>query len=199
MKVGPKICLVPVVFLLACSTNVQPGKERYIANIIPENYLLLSSTEIAWKQDTIYCKGIKFSGYGYTLYPNSDTLSLQGYWQGLQEGLTKKWYPNRQLAEYRMYVSGKKEGVHKAWWPNGAMKFLFTVSNDAYTGDLQEWNIERVLVKWFHYKDGQELGSQRLWWDDGSVRANYVIRNGKKYGLIGVKLCSNPYDSINKK
>lgn len=199
MRICYRMRLLPICFFFACSSKRQMDNLPPLPHYIPEIYLSMSSNEITWNQDTLYCRGKKYSGYAYTLYPGNDTASVFGYWQGLQEGVAKKWHANRRLAEYRTYVSGKKEGIHTAWWPNGGPKFMFAVSNDAYTVDLKEWNSEGVLVKWFHYKNGQEMGSQKLWWDDGSIRANYVIRNGKKYGLIGVKLCSNPYDSLNKK
>ena len=85
------------------------------------------------------------------------------------------------------------------WWPAGNMKFSDTAVDDKFEGEVKEWNSAGLLYKDFHYKNGNEEGSERLWWDNGTVRANYVIRNGKKYGMIGVMLCANPNDSINKK
>jgi hypothetical protein len=31
-----------------------------------------------------------------------------------------------------------------------------------------------------------------MWWENGLIRANYVVKNGRRYGLIGLKLCVNP-------
>ena len=124
---------------------------------------------------------------------------IQSYFNGVEEGAQKKWYANKQLAEERFYINGKKEGIHKGWWPDGKPKFIFDVANDEYSGEFKEWYSSGLLGKQFHYNNGQEEGSERLWWDNGTVRANYVIRNGKKYGLIGLKTCVNPYDSIIKK
>ena len=77
--------------------------------------------------------------------------------------------------------------------------FLLLLIAMNMNGEFKEWYFSGLLGKQFHYVNGQEEGSQRLWWDNGTVRANYVIRNGKKYGLIGLVTCSNPYDSIIKK
>ena len=98
-----------------------------------------------------------------------------------------------------VYINGKKEGVHKGWWPDGKQKFIFELYNNEYNGEFKEWYASGLLAKQLHYKNGQKEGSQKLWWDNESVRANYVIKNGKKYGLIGLKLCINPNDSISKK
>ena len=102
----------------------------------------------------------------------------------MEEGIQKKWYPNRQLEEERYYINGKKEGQHRGWWPDGKPKFEFSAANDIYEGEFKEWYASGLLGKQFHYVNGIEEGSQRLWWDNGTVRANYVIRNGKKFGLI---------------
>ena len=66
-------------------------------------------------------------------------------------------------------------------------------------GELKEWMETGQPYRFFHYIKGYEEGSQKMWWSNGSIRANYVIKNGKRYGLLGLKICSNPYDSVIKK
>ncbi len=195
--------LLPL-FLFSCNTKkaetitaVKP--EVKIAKTVPAFYVHATDKYFTKHQDTIFYKDKFFTGYRYILYPNSDTAALQSFFNGVEEGTQKKWYPNRQLQEERFYINGKKEGLHKGWWPDGKQKFLFTAYADNYEAEFKEWYASGLLAKYFHYKNGQEEGSQRLWWDNGSVRANYVIRDGKKYGLIGLKTCVNPYDSISKK
>ena len=174
-------------------------KEIKIAKTVPPVYKNVSDKDLSIHQDTIFYKNQFFTGFRFTLYPNGDTAVLQSYFNGVEEGTQKKWYPNHQLLEERFYINGKKEGAHKGCWPDGKEKISFTAYNDKYEGEFKEWYSSGLLQKHFHYKNGQEEGSQRLWWDNGSVRANYVIRDGKKYGLIGLKTCVNPYDSITKK
>jgi len=198
-----------VIFLLllltwGCNTKkvepeTIPEPEIKIAKTVPPVYLSEADKAFSKHQDTVYYKDQFFTGHRFTLYSNGDTAILQAYFNGVEEGLQKKWYPNRQLQEERFYINGKKEGTHKGWWPDGKEKFVFTVRDDKYEGEYKEWYVSGLLGKFFHYRNGQEEGSQRLWWDNGTVRANYVIREGKKYGLIGLKTCVNPYDSITKK
>ncbi len=182
----------------ACSSKKEDSGTA-IPRLIPSNWVEANDKALTRNQDTLFYKRSYFSGYLFQLYPSSDTSYVISYLHGLQEGLTRKWHPNGQLAENRIYVSGKKEGTHSAWWEEGKPKFIFEVRDDAYSGELQEWYNTGQLAKLFHYKDGQEEGSQKMWWADGSLRANYVVRNGKKYGSIGIKLCLNPNDSIFKK
>jgi hypothetical protein len=193
-----KIVIVWLVLaFVSCNEKIEIVQTKQ-AHQIPDVFLALNNSSIVWHQDSLYWNGAAFSGKAISLFANGDTAIIQCFWEGLQEGSTRKWHPNKQLAEDRYYINGKKEGRHRAWWPNGKQLFDFTVSNDDYQGELKEWNSKGFLVKQFHYTNGQETGSQRLWWDDSTVRANYEIRNGKKYGLIGIKLCKNPYDSVNK-
>jgi len=187
-------------FVISCRYEKKPiTAELKIAKTVPPDYINAADAGFVNHQDTIYYQDKFFTGYKYSLYANEDTEFVQSYFNGVEESIQKKWYANKQLAEERFYINGKKEGLHTGWWPDGKQKFIFTALNDEYNGEFKEWNISGLLVKQFHYKNGREQGSQRLWWDNGAVRANYVIRNGKKYGLIGLKTCVNPYDSVIKK
>ena len=40
------------------------------------------------------------------------------------------------------------------------------------------------------YVDGKEAGAQRMWNEDGTLRANYVIKEGRRFGLLGSKPCA---------
>jgi antitoxin component YwqK of YwqJK toxin-antitoxin module len=191
-----------VLIIVSCNRTNEAKEnkpEPKIAKTVPANYVKSNDAGFVTHEDTVYCRDKYFTGYQFSLYPNADTEFVKSYFNGVEEGIQKKWYSNKQLAEERFYINGKKEGTHQGWWPDGKQKFIFEVLNDEYNGEFKEWFFSGLLAKQFHYVNGREEGSQRLWWDNGTVRANYVIRNGKKYGLIGLKICDNPYDSIIKK
>ena len=190
------------ILLIAASCNEKKKEvkpEPKIAKTVPQVYKIANDSGFTNHQDTVYYGDKFYTGFRFALYPNGDTAILQSYFNGVEEGIQKKWHPNKQLAEERFYINGKKEGTHKGWWPDAKSKFQFDLTNDEYSGEFKEWYADGLLAKDFHYVNGHEEGSERLWWDNGTVRANYVIRNGKKYGFIGLKLCANPYDSVIKK
>jgi antitoxin component YwqK of YwqJK toxin-antitoxin module len=187
------------VILVSCNNVSEKKPEIKIAKTVSANYVKTGDSNFVKHQDTVYYQGKYFTGYRFSLYNNGDTAFIESYFNGVDEGFQKKWYPNKQMAEERFYINGKKEGTHRGWWPDGKPKFFFSAVNDENEGEFMEWNSSGLLCKKFHYVNGQEEGSQRLWWDNGTIRANYVIRNGKKYGFIGLKTCVNPYDSIVKK
>ena len=188
-----------MVVCISCGTKKQQVAEIKIAKTVPSIYINARDSGFSKHQDTVYYQQKYFTGYQFGLYSNSDTAFVNSYFNGVEEGIQKKWYPDKQIAGERFYINGKKEGTHQEWWPDGKQKLIYQAANNEYNGEFNEWYASGVLAKQFHYSNGQEEGSERMWWDNGTVRANYVIRNGKKYGFIGLKTCVNPYDSISKK
>lgn len=174
-------------------------QELRISKTLPEVYHLKSDSGFRVSRDTVYYLNQLYSGYLIMLNREVDTIQSAGYFNGVEEGIQRKWYDDGQPEETRFYINGKKEGLHQGWWPNGKKRFEFTAYNGEFEGPFREWTIDGILIKHFNYHEGYESGSQRLWWSDGKVRANYVIKNGKKYGLLGYKICVNPYDSIKTK
>jgi antitoxin component YwqK of YwqJK toxin-antitoxin module len=194
----PIFILITSLLILSCNQSPKKEQQRQ-AQKTPSVFNKADDVNFNFKQDTLYFKSDKYSGKQYFLYANKDTVFVKSYFNGLLEGVQKQWYANRVLAEERLYVSNKKEGTHKGWWEKGKPKYKYQFYNDEFHGEIKEWYISGQMYKKFHYTNGYEEGSERLWFEDGSVRANYVIKKGKKYGLIGIKLCKNPYEkSINK-
>lgn len=202
-KIKAGFLLIWPAFFYCCKEIKQDTKtippEVKIAKTVPLLFTKATDKAFRKQQDTLYYKDKFYTGYRLALYPNGDTAVLESYFNGVEEGKQRKWYPNRQLMEERFYINGKKEGIHRGWWPDGKEKYYFSARNDQYEGEFKEWYASGLLGKHFHYMNGREEGSERLWWDNGTVRANYVIRNGKKYGLLGLKTCINPNDSLFKK
>lgn len=188
-----------LIIAASCSNKKVPSPEILIAKTVPLNFILDTDSNFSNHQDTIYYKQHYFSGFQYSLFNKGDTAYLKSYFNGVEEGTQKKWYPNKQLAEQRFFINGKNEGLQQAWWTNGKQKFIYHFADGLFDGELKEWNVEGQINRQFNYLAGQEEGSQKMWWDNGTIRANYVIKSGKKYGLIGLKLCNNPYDSLTKK
>jgi antitoxin component YwqK of YwqJK toxin-antitoxin module len=167
--------------------------------ILPNRYLKSKDPFISLHQDTLYYQDKKYSGYIYDHFENGDTAYVGSYLNGIEEGFFKKWYRTNQLAEYRTYHEGKKVGKHVGFWEDGQPKFEFNFIAGELHGESNEWYRNGQAYKVFHYKMGYENGSQKMWWENGIIRANYVVKQGRRYGLIGLKLCMNPQDSIDFK
>lgn len=139
-----------------------------------------------------------FSGKVFELNERGDTLALFGFYQGKEHGEWRQFFPNGQLREVRYFDRGVKVKTLCRWWENGQKQFECFFKNGEYDGALQEWNASGQLVRAMNYKNGHEEGSQRMYYDNGKVRSNYVVKNGKRMGLLGTKNCINVSDSIFK-
>ncbi|RIJ42904.1 toxin-antitoxin system YwqK family antitoxin [Pontibacter oryzae] len=156
-----------------------------------------NATPLHLGEGLLLVNGKPFSGKLYTLFESSrDTAELTSYQNGKEHGEWKKFYPSGQLRERRFFEQGQKTGEYIAWWENGKKQLHYFFKDDEYEGSCKEWNEEGRLVKAMHYKNGHEEGPQQLWYDNGKIRANYVIENGRRYGLLGTKNCVNVSDSI---
>lgn len=158
-----------------------------------------ASVNVRMKNGVAMIENTRFTGIVYTLYPNgTDTAEIVGFNNGREHGEWKRFYPGNKLMEVRHFENGQKTGRFKAWWPNGAIKLSYHFSNGEYNGVCREWNDKRMLIKEMHYKNGYEEGSQKEFYNDGKVKANYVMIEGRRYGLLGTKNCVNVSDSIFK-
>ena len=144
-----------------------------------------------------YVEQKPYSGTLYKLYPGTaDTLYIRKYLQGKEHGHWKQFHPGNELAEHRYFRNGQKEGEHIGYFPGGQLRFSYQLANDVYEGNNREWNIDGSLILDMNYVAGQEEGSQKVWYDNGKIKANYVIKNGRRFGLLGTKNCLNVSDSI---
>jgi antitoxin component YwqK of YwqJK toxin-antitoxin module len=140
-----------------------------------------------------------FTGTIYTLFPGrKDTAEIAGFLNGRENGIRKRYYPNGHLKEIREFENGNKVGTYQAWWENGRNKLEYHFEKGDYEGTCREWNEEGSLVQEMNYRNGFEEGAQKMFYDNGKVRSNYVIINGRRYGLLGTKNCVNVSDSIFK-
>jgi antitoxin component YwqK of YwqJK toxin-antitoxin module len=109
----------------------------------------------------------------------------------MREGESRILSENGEILERRFYKSNKKVGLHEAWWPNGNKKFEYTFQQGLHHGEMKEWQSDGKPYKFFNYILGEEDGSQKMWDSEGEIRANYVVKNGHRYGLVGLKNCKS--------
>ena len=65
-----------------------------------------------------------------------------------------------------------------------------------YDGTNRIWTKDGHLIEEFNYKMGQEFGSQKVWYLDGKIKSNYIIKNNRRYGLLGTKNCTNVSEEV---
>ena len=111
------------------------------------------------------------------------------YRNGKLNGVARGWHENGRLDYVRRYVAGTEQGTHEGWYDNGSRRFEFHFNDGVSEGEAKQWYRNGKPYTLFHFVAGQESGQQQMWDADGNLRANYVIRDGRRYGLPGSVGC----------
>ena len=134
-----------------------------------------------------------FTGYLKETWPGGAVKRLEHFRDGRLDGWSTTWYPSGRVEERRYWRQGRKHGVHTGYWEHGGQRFHYRFADGVYHGRCTDWydNGQRAAVR--HFEAGEEVGSQQSWTIDGDLFANYVVRGGRRYGLIGTKPCMTVY------
>ena len=151
-----------------------------------------TSDKLELVNGVLYYQGRPFDGLLVSKYGDASLKMKVQYAAGRKDGYEKQWYGNGQLSQLRWYSKGLKIEIHSGWWEDGTLKFIYQFNDKGqYDGNRKEWYRNGNLMLDFNYSNGKEVGSQRMWTDIGKIRANYVVKNGERFGLIGLKKCYN--------
>ena len=161
--------------------------------LAPEVEVLSTDAALHRNQGMLFFGSAPFTGTLIEHYADGATKRATSYVGGKEEGIALGWYPGGTPMEKRQYRDGLKEGMHLSWWADGAVKFIYRFEHDLHEGNAKAWFRGGSLFRDFNYVNGKEAGSQRMWKEDGSIRANYVVNDGRRYGLLGAKPCANPF------
>jgi antitoxin component YwqK of YwqJK toxin-antitoxin module len=171
--------------IISCNSPSSGDKET-----IPQIFFNASEVNIKTQQGISYINKKPAHGYLFLLQ-KKDTVLLEGYINGKKNGRCFSKYSNLRYQSIQYFINGKAEGLHQSWWENGKIKQLAEYNKDVFDGSLKEWNQDGMITRDNHYINGHEAGKQRLWYDNGKLRANYVIKDGRMYGLSGTMNCFN--------
>lgn len=185
------IKIIPILLILGCESQNQKIVLNKMENSNQAGFHNVNGL--------IYKSQKPYSGYIFSFFPQTtDTMEVSGYYLGKEHGNWRKYSINKTKTESRFFVNGSKEGELKSWWPDGRKKLNYHFQNNEYEGNYKEWNYQGQLTLNLNYHKGYEEGVEQMFYDDGKVRANYIIKNGRRFGLLGTKNCTNVSDSIFK-
>ena len=157
---------------------------------IPNIAILIDSEQLTKKNDIVYYKNQLFNGHLIEKNIGGKLIAKSGYFNGKIDGLQQKWFGNGSKKEVRFYENNLKVGKHEAWYQNGNKRFEYFIEKDIPIGVHQEWFENGQPFSLFTYNNlGQPEGLQKMWFENGQTKANYVVKNGRRYGLLGAKGC----------
>jgi antitoxin component YwqK of YwqJK toxin-antitoxin module len=158
----------------------------------PEGALILEGTdaELAMENGVLMRSGVPVTATLTERYESGALKRTEEWVDGRRDGRSVSWYESGQVNEERTYAAGRKQGRHLGWYADGTRRFDDVFELGLLRGQALEWYPDGTPYRDFTYDAGQESGRQRMWNVDGSLRANYVVREGRRFGLLGSKGCT---------
>jgi antitoxin component YwqK of YwqJK toxin-antitoxin module len=183
LKINYILLLLSVFFLSNCQTEK-------VTVIIPAIEVSAENTTLSMKEGTLYVNNKPYSGFVIEKYLGGKLASKNGYLNGKLEGKQEKWFENGTQQEVRFYATNRKIGKHEGWYENGQKRFEYFINNDVPIEIHREWYDSGQLFSLLTYNaKGQPEGRQQMWFANGQIKANYVVKNGRRFGLFGAKGC----------
>lgn len=173
-------------FLIACKRfqkHSNGGNGNFSTAVINVTDPLLSFKNGFW----YYAENL-FSGTIIKLFQDNTIHQSTAYQQGKEHGWQHTFYHGGILSEKRYFNKGEKDGMHTGWWQNGNKRFEYHFANGIYNGDYKEWYESGQMLKHIHYRKGTDEWGKG-WRESGKPYMNYVINNGRRYGIVNSNLC----------
>jgi hypothetical protein len=145
---------------------------------------------------TVSWRGKPFTGRVVAHDPSGAARTSTPYLRGRRDGVARAWYADGRPAYERAFRDGREEGVHRAWWQNGRPWLAERFRDGRLEGTVREWFENGRLYREVRYHGGEEAGLQRMWYADGTLRASYVVRDGRRFGLMGAKGCTGEHNGL---
>lgn len=85
---------------------------------------------------------------------------------------------------------GPKPASHlKEFWPNGNLRRAFDLRDGVRDGEYKTFTVDGKPYELKHFSRGHEDGLQQAWDDRGQLYLNYVVKDGRRYGMVNAKPC----------
>ena len=170
-----------LLFFYSCSN--QPAVEQ-------TRLMTVASTDLSLKFEHGLCLygAKKFSGSVTEKLSDGKVHQVINYINGRQEGLQQLYFNDGMIAESRYFKDGEKDSTHTGWWENGKLRFEYHFKKGLYHGDFKEWYEDGNPLKHIHYTNGNDDWGKG-WRNNGKVYMNYIVKDGRRYGIINSNLC----------
>ena len=175
-----------LIFLFACN-HLQ---KHFVAeaNIASRKTVNATDTSLQFKNGYWYYHDVLFSGVIVEHFNDKTLHQTTQYINGKEDGCQLIFYPDKILSEKRFYRKGEKDSVNMGWWQNGNKRFEYHFKNGTYNGDFLEWYKSGQLLKHIHYTNGVDDWGKG-WRQNRKLYMNFVMKNGRRYGLNNSNLC----------
>jgi len=164
--------LIAICLVLACNPESKK-MEVQVGFDTPQNYVFLDAPYAVLEKDIFEQDGSPYSGYLKNT-PGKSPKFLFAMKDGKQNGIQKGWHPNGKLSYEYVCVKGERQNLYEEFYPNGQ---------------------KQILIE---YVGGKEK-AKTVWDYEGKVIVNYVIKDGRYYGLLGSSQCMTIFNEEKSK
>ncbi len=182
-----KFALILLVTAVACSRTEKRADTKSLAFAVTDS-VRLPDTAFQIKNGYALLHQKMFNGTTVEYYSSGNLKLSVAYIGGLEEGYTHAFYENGQPEYERNYKQGEKDGIHKGWWQNGNKRFEYHFAKGVYNGDFTEWYEDGKIAKIIQYNNGKETAGKG-WRNNGKPYMNFIVKDGRRYGLVNAQLC----------
>lgn len=178
-----------IVYLLIFVTIISCAHDRKSSEeLIPALSVESTDTSLHFTNGYWFKSGLPFSGNIVHRYEDGKINERTGYYNGKEEGWSYAFFDNSLVSEKRYYHLGEKDSVHSGWWQNGKPRFVYHFKTGVYNGYFTEWYGSGAIYKEIYYVDGKE-DRAKGWRENGKVYMNFIVKEGRRYGLENSNLC----------
>lgn len=156
--------------------------------IIPSHSIETTDSLLHFNNGFWYYKNELYSGNIIDRFGSKNIHQNTSYYKGKEECVQLTYFDENKLSEKRFYHRGEKDSTHSGWWPNGNKRFEYHFKDGVYQGDFKEWYEDGKPLKFIHYTNGVD-DNGKGWRQNGKLYMNFVMKNGRRYGLNNSNLC----------
>ncbi len=138
--------------------------------------------------ESLYQKGIPFTGILVERYENGALYRETNYRKGVKQGESRIFSLAGKIKEIDRYVNGVREGLQEGWYEEGPRKFIAQYQKGLLSGEQDEWHLNGRLFRRSVYDHGTET-DKKILFQNGDIFTNLSIREGRTYGIDGGSLC----------
>ena len=180
------VFIIPFFLLVTSSCTENTARE----NNLPKTYaVLISDTSLHLINGILFYKDQQpFTGELKEDWANGNLKTAEVFLNGKQHGLSETFYWDGKKESTRWYSNGEKDSIHTGWWENGNKKYEYHFQHGAYNGMFTEWYESGKIIQQVMYARGEELYGKG-WRENGKLYMNFVMKEGRRYGLNNSNLC----------
>lgn len=175
-----------IIIVFAAIYSCTSGKKDRVA--ATDKIIAITDTSLGLQNGT-WCYGKQpFSGTIMEYWPGGQCKSSRQIKEGKENGLQQGFFENGTKEYWRWYTYGEKDSVHTSWWPNGHKRSEYHFKKGNYNGLFTEWYNSGAMLQQVVYADGKEI-SGKGWRENGKPYMSFVMKDGRRYGLVNANLC----------